>query len=413
RDGMSWHLTSFFLIAQMAGAGFLSLPMALNNTGWLGVPMMIVFCVAVGYSGTRLGICWVILEERWPEEYAIPIRQPYMEIADKALGKHGRRTALWCVLLTLIGGSTVYIILVSQLTSAIAGDDALSVCEFVIIYGLCLLPFTWLGTPKDFWQASIIAVTATVIACAVVFIELFVAHVDDPLIQYPNPSISSFSLGFGAILFAFGGASTFPTIQNDMRDRSDFWKSVVVAFLGILTVYLPVAVAGYGLLGNTVSSNILLAVGDNTVVVVAIVTEVLNLLGTYLITFNPISQTFEEMLNIPGKFGPKRMALRSSVVLIEILICLAIPDFGLILNLIGGSTVTLCSFILPPIMYMKLVDDCSNPNWPKRNIPLWERITLWEIVIVGAIGGICSTVSSIIAILNPDSFGASCFADFT
>ena len=34
-EGMSWQKTSFFLIAQMAGAGFLSLPSALENTGTL------------------------------------------------------------------------------------------------------------------------------------------------------------------------------------------------------------------------------------------------------------------------------------------------------------------------------------------------------------------------------------------
>lgn len=33
RSGLSWKMTAYFLIAQMAGAGFLSLPMALNNTG--------------------------------------------------------------------------------------------------------------------------------------------------------------------------------------------------------------------------------------------------------------------------------------------------------------------------------------------------------------------------------------------
>ena len=52
--------------------------------------MMVVFCAAVGLSGTRLGICWVILEERWPEVYLTQVRQPYPEIAERAMGKHGR-----------------------------------------------------------------------------------------------------------------------------------------------------------------------------------------------------------------------------------------------------------------------------------------------------------------------------------
>ncbi|KAA0203467.1 amino acid transporter ANT1-like [Hyalella azteca] len=411
RTGISWPMASFFLLAQMAGAGFLSLPMALNNTGWLGAPMMVLLCAAVGLAGVCLGISWVILEERWPEEYGNTVRQPYMDIAYRALGEPGRQVALWSVILTLIGGSTVFIILMAQLTNAIT--SALSTCEWVLVYGALLLPFTWLGTPKDFWQASVMAVGATVIACLVVFVMLFVTHEDDPFIQYPNPTVSSFSLGFGAILFAFGGASTFPTIQNDMKDRTQFWKSVIVGFLGALSLYLPVAAAGYGLLGNTVAGNILLSVGLSPVVKVAIVTEIINLLGTYLISFNPIGQSFEEMLKIPNKFCVKRVAMRSSVVLIEVLICLAIPDFGLILNLIGGSTVTLSSFVLPPIMYMRLVDNADNTKWPKRSIPLWLRIALWEIVLIGAIGGITSTVFAVIDILNPDSFGKSCFVDFT
>lgn len=41
-----------------------------------------------------------------------------------------------------------------------------------------------------------------------------------------------FFLAFGIIMFAFGGATTFPTIQNDMADKSKFNKSVQYGFLG-------------------------------------------------------------------------------------------------------------------------------------------------------------------------------------
>ena len=60
-------------------------------SGWIGAPMMILFCTFVAFSGTRLGECWVILEERWPEEFKNKnTRQPYMEIAEKTLGMAGR-----------------------------------------------------------------------------------------------------------------------------------------------------------------------------------------------------------------------------------------------------------------------------------------------------------------------------------
>lgn len=53
---------------------------------------------------------------------------------------------------------------------------------------------------------------------------------------YTIPSFSSIFLGLGTILFSFGGAATFPTIQNDMADRSRFPNSVVIAFIGMLSI---------------------------------------------------------------------------------------------------------------------------------------------------------------------------------
>lgn len=65
-------------------------------------------------------------------------------------------------------------------------------------------------------------------------------------------------------------------------------------------------------------------------------------------------------------FGWKRVVTRTVIVLCQILIGITIPSFGKILNLIGGSLITICTFILPPLMYMKLVDDRSDPKWPVR-----------------------------------------------
>ena len=49
---------------------------------------------------------------------------------------------------------------------------------------------------------------------------------------HSSPTMKNFFLGFGAILFSFGGASTFPTIQNDMREPRKFPVSVIVAYVG-------------------------------------------------------------------------------------------------------------------------------------------------------------------------------------
>ncbi|RXG72907.1 Amino acid transporter ANTL1 [Armadillidium vulgare] len=411
KAGLGYWLTSFFLVAQMAGAGFLAIPKAVSHASWGGAVMIILFCVSVGFSGMRLGRCWVILEERW-EDYKKPSRQPYQEIAYRALGIHGRRFVLVSILLTLIGSTIVYIILIAGMINNFV--PSLSTCIWCLIVAGTLLPGIWLGSPKDFWQASVLAVVATVVAVLVIDVKLIM---DKDIFLEANPThslptLTSFSLGFGTILFSFGGASVFPTIQNDMKNRSDFWKSVILSFAVILLLYFPVGILAFVLIGDYLNDNVLLSVGPSLIVTIAIALQIINLAGTYIITLNPVVQTIEDIIGVPNNFCWQRVLVRSSLMVFELLIAFAVPNFGLILNLIGGSTVSCLSFILPPLMYMKLVDDKSNKTWPERNIPTWERIYLWTILIVGVIGGLSATISAIMAITEPTAFHKSCFMNF-
>lgn len=48
-----------------------------------------MFCINAGYGGTRLGACWDIVEERYPEHRG-RTRNPYATIAYRAVGRWGR-----------------------------------------------------------------------------------------------------------------------------------------------------------------------------------------------------------------------------------------------------------------------------------------------------------------------------------
>ena len=65
-------------------------------------------------------------------------------------------------------------------------------------------------------------------------------------------------------------------------------------------------------------------------------------------------------------FGVKRVVLRTCVMVMVVLVGFSIPDFGKILDLIGGSTVTLMSFVLPPLCYMKLSALKNLDGLPQR-----------------------------------------------
>ncbi len=54
-------------------------------SGPLELVLIIFFALAAAFVGTKLSICWVILEERWPE-FREQVRDPYPSIAEKAAG---------------------------------------------------------------------------------------------------------------------------------------------------------------------------------------------------------------------------------------------------------------------------------------------------------------------------------------
>ena len=63
---------------------------------------------------------------------------------------------------------------------------------------------------------------------------------------------NSASSAFGSIMFAFAGASTFPTIQADMADRSKFNISAIIAMGILFLIYFPMAAGCYYSLGSMV-----------------------------------------------------------------------------------------------------------------------------------------------------------------
>ena len=205
-------------------------------SGWAGLLLILLFTINSGFTGTRLGLCWIMLEERYPQ-FRGQVRDPSPAIGEKALGRVGRVLSIICITLTLYGGGCVFIVLISQLTRSLMlglGLD-LTLCIWMIIVTACLTPLTWMGTPKDFWWIAVGALITTCIACLLIVINCIIkgAELEDGP-KYPPATPNGFFGAFGTIMFAFAGASTFPTIQADMKERSKFPISATIAIGSML-----------------------------------------------------------------------------------------------------------------------------------------------------------------------------------
>ena len=141
-----------------------------------------------------------------------------------------------CICLTLYGAGCVFIVLISQLVQSLMEEIGVlnidNLCLWMLIVTVFLTPLTWLGTPKDFWPIAVGALLTTVAACILIIIQALLDHHEttfDGKVNYGSPTLEGSIKAFASIMFAFAGASTFPTIQADMKHKDQFKISAIIA----------------------------------------------------------------------------------------------------------------------------------------------------------------------------------------
>jgi len=425
--GLGLFMAIIFLAGEMAGVGVLALPKAMVGTGPAGFALLVYFTINAMFVGTRLGLCWIMVTERFPE-FLEGCRDPYMVIAEKAVGKIGRHVVSISVAITLYGSCCVIIVLMGDFLNNIfeAANVDLGKCVWMIIVAACMAPLCWFGTPADFWFIAVGALVSTVGGCMIIMVKEGLDTTNDESCYYVlNPDTNKpefevnrpapespldFGKAFSSIMFAFAGASTFPTIQADMKDKSQFPKAAIIAMLILCMIYLPMSVVGWSLLGDRLEGSVIQSLCDGPAKITVEVLFLLHLISAFPILMNPPSQFFEGLLKIPTNFGPKRVIFRTLVIVLLLLLALSLPDFGAILDLIGSTTITLLNFVFPPLFYLFLADRTKkDKNLTPRPVSLGVRIYCWHMVIIGVAGGVIAFINAVTNISSALSEGTSCW----
>ncbi|UYV62429.1 hypothetical protein LAZ67_2000508 [Cordylochernes scorpioides] len=460
KKGLSLILTVIFIVAEMSGAGMMAFPLAFTNSGWLGVGMLIWYCFNAAYTGILLGRCWIILEERWPE-YKTELGDPYPTIGEKAVGRwvKGITTESLCRIpvsilshITLLGCGVVFILLISKFLQQMLPNQGISFCVWVLILTAILMPVSFLGSPHDFWFMAVAALATTVIACVIALVVMAQDYTNiayQPTVM-PALSFKEFFLALSTFSFAFGGSSTFPSFQNDMKNRNKFQKAVVIAYGILLVMFLSVGVSGFLVYGDRNTSNILETLSSGYLRNIAQFLLIAHLFTAFQIMINTPCQEYEQMLGVPRVFSPnrlttdcvseftwKRVAVRTTVMIVIAFVCLSIPEFGKILNLVGAIAANTTTFVLPAIFYIYLCSQRTDPSWPDRyhpslspqrhnpfehtecalanlflcdrRISIFTKIYLWIIILMGVFSGIIGTYAAFSDIVDPTAFSKPCY----
>ena len=209
----------------------LKLKTALEQANWYGVAMIIGCCCLSGYCGIRLSSSWLLILSK-NSSFRQGLRDPFPAIAYEAGGKIARYLVLIVSYVQLFGVAVIFLLLASHNFASLISKIPLHFCDWTLIITVVMCPVSMLGTPKDFWPIAVGAMIFTAIACLLIFIQSM-RQLTETLPANNPVTFRSLFESFGTILFCFGGAVMFPTIQSDMMQPSQFSKSVVLAYFSI------------------------------------------------------------------------------------------------------------------------------------------------------------------------------------
>ncbi|KAI6196260.1 hypothetical protein M3Y94_01087000 [Aphelenchoides besseyi] len=424
--GLHWITAALIAIGDIAGGSMVALPTSIEQCGLTAGFILCAMMVVIGLvSAIFLGICWRILLRHFPE-YRSHCRVPYQQIGICAVGPKIRTLVSASVNITQFGIVTVYFLLTAKNLHdwlSTYFHNIPSICVWVLIVSAVMWPLSFLKSPEDFWWAIVGSMIATFLAVLLIIAGGAIDYkVCAPQREYSDFRILNTLVGAGTIIFAFGGHSTFPTIQHDMRRPKDFTKTAIMAFTVVSVFYFAVMGIGSIVYGSSVRESIINNLQTGWIQQSVNVLIAIHCFLATLIMINPLQQEAEELFKIPQGFGLHRILVRTGVLLLITFVAESVPNFGPLINLIGASTFTLTCVIFPSLFYCFLRAREHNLVEGKDKGPVgfkemihannWPTLLFCGFVIIfGIIGGLAATGASIREILSV-RFETPCYLRF-
>ena len=252
-----------------------------------------------------------------------------------------------------------------------------------------------LGENRILSLAGALATVLTVLVVLVFSIYLYPltpehANMDDDGYVFDKPTHKIVDLklmpeAFSAIVLSFGGAATFPTIEDNMEKPAKFAKVLNKSFLTLVLLYLVTATAGYYTFGDITFSPILcnLPRGDDFSGRLVQCTKLF--VAFHVTTAYPIlmsSLVTEVECKFPFFRSPiPRTIERVGFVAATAIVAVYVPFFGELMTFVGAGCLTMIVFVFPVVFNFKL------RNMKGQKIHTWEKAAGATVVILAGLGG--------------------------
>lgn len=417
----SWMTTGILIVSAMAGTGVLSMPVAVSQSGWIGVLLLGVTAVVCMITANLLGS----IMRRMPQA---SIRD-YPSVGGAAFGRLGEVLAIVSQYTTICGIVIIFEIVAGLMINSIFCEVPTHFVTLMVgillLVILILFPFmrevSWIS-----YGAALCTVVATCI-CLALSLVYYLAP-DNPcrtsdlcLTCQHSTFQTSIGQAFGVFSFAFGGHSLLPNFYAEMKFPQHFWKATAFAYpFTLLALYLPMAVIGYlaygagsGLAGPFImNANAMFDPNHQTWAKIANGVIAVHVLAALPIIATPVCMKFERLF-IKEKKNRKHRSLsliviRTVVISIATVVAILFPYFLDLVSILTAISVSLSVYVYPCLFYWKLRTSVPRDGMFKT---IMVRIGLVLIILFGLAGSGASLASAVPSLIHDVQAGGNPFAN--
>ncbi|XP_037943882.1 amino acid transporter AVT1C-like [Teleopsis dalmanni] len=339
----------------------ITLPSLLAQLGFFGIPLVLSVIMLQIYTSFLLSKCWT-MAERLDASIVQKSRYPYAAIADLAYGPYLSLFVTILLDLSIFAMGIPNLVVASENLELVVqriSDDryTFSFCYWVIIVGLFICPLMWLGSPKHMRSLAILSVCVVIIIVILLWFCLFnAAPLGKPFegISLDLPPFLTVLNGYSVLAFQFDIHPMLLTLQIDMQQKSQVrWA----AFGGII-VTCSIAIFGSIIaaykFGTMIAENILETLPKSVPLVCLLILMALQLCFSTIVGSSALFLQIENYFRVPDALSLKRIGIRSFILALELLIAEFIPDFDVLMGVVGGTISGPLVFILPPLLYRRI-----------------------------------------------------------
>jgi len=308
-----------------------------------------------------------------------------------AFGNRGWWAVQMSIVSSQIGFCCAYIIFIMHNASTLIDVSPNEI--LVLLIG----PLMFLANIRDLSGLAVFSLFANAVnifAYCVVFTFDF-SRVEHDGLQGKAVTVDGLPFFLGVAIYCYEGAGMIISLETSVpkEHRHEFPKLFKSALLVITTLYIIFGVAGYVSYGAETDKIITLNMPDGVFPSIVKACLSLSLFFTFPVMMFPVSTLLEKLT--AGKSGAlpnsRRLMLRCSLVLVTVFFVILIPDFAIIMGLIGSSCCMLLALILPGLIHLELF---------KSNLTTTEKMFDYVIIGLGCTGSVLGLQDAIARIIH-------------